>query len=125
MESGDSTRKNRNTILCQYCPSVILRPNSANFINKEEGVFLPFLQQKKKANGEKFEMEGEKLNEFWMVSDMYDFENIGFCNTVDNIKYLACADCERGPVGSYVVDSKEFLVSLKRTKTAPEAEKNE
>lgn len=30
---------------------------------------------------------------------MTDFENVGFCYAVDNIKYLICADCEIGPLG--------------------------
>ena len=28
----------------------------------------------------------EKLNEFFRVKDMFDFDNLGFTNTVDNLK---------------------------------------
>lgn len=45
---------------------------------------------------------------------MYTFENIGFSNTVGNIKYLACADCELGPIGYYDTDTKVSYVALAR-----------
>ena len=28
------------------------------------------------------------------IQDMFDFDNMGFTNTVENIKYLSCSDCE-------------------------------
>ena len=44
-------------------------------------------------------METDSLDAFWLVKDMFTFENIGFSNAVDGTKYLICADCEQGPVG--------------------------
>ena len=63
---------------------------------------------------EKEENQCETLTCFWQVSDMYSFENIGFSNTVGDIKYLACADCEIGPVGYYNMNTKISYVALAR-----------
>lgn len=60
------------------------------------------------------ENECETLASFWQVSDMYSFENIGFSNTVGDVKYLACADCEIGPVGYYNMNTKVSYVALAR-----------
>ena len=30
---------------------------------------------------------------------MFDFDNVGFSKTVDDCKFLTCADCEIGPIG--------------------------
>ena len=71
--------------------------------------------QKKKdfAGGE--EHQGEILQEHWMVSDMFTFENVGFSMTVDSIKYLACADCECGPIGWHDINEKtKFYVAVAR-----------
>ena len=40
-----------------------------------------------------------QLKQFWVVSDMFDFDNVGFSKTVDDCKFLTCADCEIGPIG--------------------------
>jgi hypothetical protein len=47
---------------------------------------------------------------------MFDFENMGFCMTVGNVKYLTCADCEGEVCGFHVVDEepKRFYVAHDR-----------
>lgn len=60
--------------------------------------------------------ETESLKDYWTVNDMFTFENIGFSNTVQNTKYLICADCEMGPVGYHDVVTKKCFVALKRVK---------
>jgi len=62
--------------------------------------------------------ETEKLKDFFLVSDKYHFENIGFSLTIDNIKYLACADCDIGPVGWHDMNTNESFVAVKRVKTS-------
>lgn len=47
---------------------------------------------------------------------MFTFENIGFSHTVDNYKYLICADCEMGPVGYHNISTKKCYVALERVK---------
>lgn len=41
----------------------------------------------------------DSLSDFWHVTGMFTFENVGFSNAVNGIKYLICADCEQGPIG--------------------------
>lgn len=62
------------------------------------------------------ELESETFKEFWVVEDMFTFENIGFSNSVGDFKYLICADCEMGPVGYHVISSKKNYVALERVK---------
>ena len=62
-------------------------------------------------------MDGEDLKAFWLVTDMFTFDNVGFTNTVDSIKYLICADCEIGPIGWHnISDKKAFYVAVERVK---------
>lgn len=58
----------------------------------------------------------EKLTDFWCVNDIYTFENIGFSHTVGQTKYLACADCERGPVGWHSLETRKSFVALSRVR---------
>ena len=75
-------------------------------------IFLPHM--KKKSENQSPE-DGEKLTDFWKVEDMFTFENVGFSNTVDNTKYLICADCEVGPIGCQKLDELNLMyVALDR-----------
>ena len=60
----------------------------------------------------------ENLNQFYVVDDMFEFENIGFTKSVDNdtIKYLICADCEVGPLGFQCISTKKNYIALARVK---------
>ena len=101
--------KNSGKIQCELCGSIILQPNTATMTQVPEGIFLPSMKSSDK--------EGVKAYEFWTVTDMFTFENVGFCNTVDNIKYLACADCEVGPIGAHFLNNRNmFYVSPLRVK---------
>lgn len=68
---------------------------------------------KKKADG--INTDGETLSDFWKIGDMFTFENVGVCNTVNNIKYLTCADCEIGPIGWHDINDKSaYYIALDR-----------
>ena len=101
--------KNSGKIQCELCGSVILLPETATLTKVPDGIFLPPMKTNDK--------EGVNAHEFWAVTDMFAFENVGFCNTVDNIKYLACADCDVGPIGAHFLNNKNmFYVSPLRVK---------
>ncbi|GBP20905.1 Guanine nucleotide exchange factor MSS4 homolog [Eumeta japonica] len=87
--------KNKLVVRCKFCGSKILDKKAAKYISKE--MDLPLMKQD---NSRKEGVETEPVNEFWHVENMYTFENIGFTHTVDNYKYLSCADCDAGPVVS-------------------------
>lgn len=114
----NAVQKNPHSIVCQYCGSVILRPNAAKSVKKEDGFFLPYMRQVAKKT-DSAEAEGELLHDFWAVTDMFHFENIGFCNTIKDVKYLACADCEAGPVGAHILKTTDFIVAAQRVKELP------
>ena len=107
----NQNEKNSQSVTCKHCRSTVLMPDVA--IKKRLDHFLPMMLQKKFNNSE--ELEGENLEEFWMVEDMYHFENVGFSKAVNNIKYLICADCEMGPIGFHdPATPKEFYIALAR-----------
>ncbi|XP_064598828.1 guanine nucleotide exchange factor MSS4-like [Liolophura sinensis] len=102
--------KNRTKIVCQLCSSVILLPGKAAYVSKE----FPLPHMKKKKEGTDV-ADAEELSDYWVVDDMFTFENVGFSNTVGMIKYLTCADCEIGPVGWHDLNNKKaYYISLTR-----------
>ncbi|BFZ19336.1 hypothetical protein BsWGS_22375 [Bradybaena similaris] len=108
---SDDDGKNKTKIYCQRCPSLVLSPHQATLVKKE--FFLPNMYQK----SERAPVEGVTLIDFWRVSDMLTFENIGFSKTVDDIKYLICADCEVGPIGWHSIhDKKAYYIAVDRVK---------
>ena len=40
------------------------------------------------------------------LQDMFDFDNMGFTNTVEHIKFLSCGDCE-----VFVVENEFYAFS--------------
>ncbi|KAJ8041298.1 Guanine nucleotide exchange factor MSS4 [Holothuria leucospilota] len=103
--------KNAKYLKCERCRSTILRPGDATHTKKEQ-IFLPHMKKKSENQAAG---EGETLSDFWLVKDMFTFENVGFTNTVDNKKFLICADCEVGPIGwQDLADSVNLYVALAR-----------
>ncbi|XP_047520138.1 guanine nucleotide exchange factor MSS4 homolog [Pieris napi] len=102
---------NKLLVKCKFCGSKILERNSGKFVTKE--IDLPLMEQDKRAEAK---VQYEKINQFFFVENMYTFENIGFTHTIDNCKYLSCADCDAGPVGYYNMDTKHSYVALSRVK---------
>lgn len=75
--------------------------------------FIPNPTAKGDQSGE--EPEGETLSKHWLVRDIMDFENIGFTNVRGTIRYLACADCEVGPIGWHdITNKKEVYLTAAR-----------
>lgn len=56
----------------------------------------------------------ESLYKFIEVDDIFTFENMGFSKDVADAKYLACADCEMGPLGYHDLDTKKSYLSVDR-----------
>lgn len=57
-----------------------------------------------------------QVSDWWVVDDMFTFENIGFTHSVGSVKYLSCAYCERGPLGYHDTVAKKNYVALVRVK---------
>ncbi|XP_033211662.1 guanine nucleotide exchange factor MSS4 homolog [Belonocnema kinseyi] len=109
-ERKDSSGRNADVVYCTFCPSKILNSGAAAFVNIE--FVLPEIMCKKGGEADK----REPISDYWMVEDINCFENIGVSHTVDNVKYLACADCERGPVGWHDVSTCKSYIALSRVK---------
>lgn len=132
--------RNTQTIVCSFCDDIILRPQTAVLTNKP--ALLPQMTTNKTSSNDtataaaavppaesnRLSVNGNDLpcdsvENFWLVSDMFTFENVGFSNTVNNqTKYLVCANCERGPIGFSPINpstrqlEKEFYVAIDRIK---------
>ncbi|KAK0167010.1 hypothetical protein PV327_004465 [Microctonus hyperodae] len=104
----DANGKNNSRICCKFCPSVILNKGATMLVSHE--FVLPHMHPKNKDD----DGQVDTINDYWLVEDMYTFENISVTKTVDNIKYLACADCEIGPVGYMDLDTKKSYVAISR-----------
>ncbi|XP_045505171.1 guanine nucleotide exchange factor MSS4 homolog [Colias croceus] len=102
---------NKLLVRCKFCGSKILDRKSGKYLKQEKD--LPLMEQDKNSDGQ---VQSEKIDEFYFVENMYTFENIGFTHTVDNYKYLSCADCDAGPVGFYDMNTKHSYVALSRVK---------
>ncbi|CAH3945496.1 unnamed protein product [Pieris brassicae] len=102
---------NKLLVKCKFCGSKILERKSGKFVRKE--IDLPLMEQDKRVEAK---VQYEKIYQFFFVENMYTFENIGFTHTIDNCKYLSCADCDAGPVGYYDMDTKHSYVALSRVK---------
>ncbi|XP_004927541.1 guanine nucleotide exchange factor MSS4 homolog [Bombyx mori] len=101
--------KNKLVVQCKFCGSKILDKKSSNYIAQEKD--LPLMQQ---ASNNDREVQNETIKEFYHVENMYTFENIGFTHTVDNHKYLSCADCDAGPVGYHDTNTRHSYVAISR-----------
>ncbi|KAK3761143.1 hypothetical protein RRG08_022547 [Elysia crispata] len=110
-EICDDECQNKTRIFCQRCPSLVLSPKQAKLVKKE--FFLPNMFQK----NDHTPIEGVTLNDFWLVTNMMTFDNVGFSKAVDNIMYLICADCEMGPIGWHSIDDKKaYYIAVARVK---------
>ncbi|XP_011501442.1 PREDICTED: guanine nucleotide exchange factor MSS4 homolog [Ceratosolen solmsi marchali] len=106
----DSNGRNIETVYCAYCSSKILNPGSATFINMNFS--LPHMIRRRDEEAEKREL----INDYWLVEEINSFENIGVSHKVENVKYLACADCERGPIGWHDLSTFRSYIALCRVK---------
>ncbi|XP_031842593.1 RAB interacting factor STRAT [Nomia melanderi] len=106
----DQEQKNKLRVYCTYCPSKMLNAGAARLVNIEFN--LPYVHRM----GEGEANQQELLTDYWLVECVYTFENIGVSHVIDNVKYLACADCERGPVGWHDLATKKSYIALSRVK---------
>ncbi|KNC86997.1 hypothetical protein SARC_00890 [Sphaeroforma arctica JP610] len=90
--------KNPRAVRCSICTCKILNANLGVYTDITKDLPETSLKAKEVSTI-------EAVTGFWEVSDMFDFENVGFSHSVkednseDLVKYLTCADCEYGPIG--------------------------
>ncbi|KAK9455553.1 Mss4-like protein [Dipodascopsis uninucleata] len=100
--------KNTFKLYCPYdsCNSLILSPGFGVLKHRAS---IPKRIAEEKSSSDKVDnvnMQSQDTREntdeglFWILSDPFDFDNLGFSkSSADGVKYLACADCDRGPLG--------------------------
>jgi hypothetical protein len=154
---ADAGGRNAHAVVCAHCPSKILQPRAAVWVDDAYVLPLPSARRAPPATAAtKTEgPETESLQGFWkvcvwvcvcasacalvrlclcvlclctfsfvccvcapvsvwlsaclagrpQVDDMFSFENVGYSHTQGTVKYLCCADCERGPIGLQRLDA--------------------
>ncbi|XP_065180134.1 guanine nucleotide exchange factor MSS4-like [Sycon ciliatum] len=108
--SLDDNGKNGLWLICKRCGSKIVEPGVALFVDQERR--LPAMEKKA---GIELSADGEALSSYFKLTDMMQFENVGFTLPHQGRKFLICADCEIGPIGVVELDSpSEFWVALDR-----------
>jgi len=102
--------RNALGVHCVHCPTLILCVGAAAHHPAPHP--LPLNSHTKDTKPEEY----QQVSSWWMVEDMFTFENIGFSHTVDSRKFLVCANCERGPVGFHDIEGKKSYVALDRVR---------
>eukprot|EP00123_Amoebidium_parasiticum_P022967 comp9878_c0_seq1/m.4817 comp9878_c0_seq1/g.4817 ORF comp9878_c0_seq1/g.4817 comp9878_c0_seq1/m.4817 type:complete len:119 (-) comp9878_c0_seq1:61-417(-) len=100
--------KNAASVHCCRCNCKVLSKDSATLVHREYE--LPHMTLKARGEGES---DRETHIKFWLLTNMYDFDNVGFSNTLEGstLKYLTCADCEIGPIGWHdTADAQAFYL---------------
>lgn len=93
---------NRQRVRCVHCGSVVLQPGA--------GTLQPFPRRLPAASAGQ---EERQFDRWWEVRDMFGFDNVGFTNTTgDHVKFLSCADCDRGPIGFHDLNTKHSFVAV-------------
>ena len=97
--------KNQGKIVCKLCKTVALSANVAAKVNVTDGLVLPIMT-KKREDGKDF----DKYTVVWSVDDPWAFDNITVCRpSKDGIVYLACGECEIGPIGAKVHNTLYYI----------------
>lgn len=111
IESLIENGKNKKTAFCVQCPSKILNSGIGQY--NQIKFPLPYIRKRSEKSDDS---EEEELSDYWVINDMYQFENIGYSNTVNGKKYLTCADCEIGPLGWFDQETKVSYLAVSRVK---------
>lgn len=105
-------------MVCTICDSVVLRVGTGAYA-EGPSFDVPVMYKKSERSADGGRGDGfvtEALRRWWFVTDMFSFENVGFTHAHNGRKYLACADCEVGPIGVVDAESNRYLIALERIK---------
>lgn len=129
--------KNAADLLCpiEGCNCVIMKKDAAVLVERHDNKVNPEKKQRLIYSSscqlalppsvlpasqelQDLQIDDGKETHFWQLTNMMDFENVGFSKTVDSVKYLSCAECDVGPIGYHDTQSepKEYLISVKRAR---------
>jgi hypothetical protein len=121
-------QQNSDSILCDKCSTLILKPLSASLCQVDQPEMLPPTTTTKIKESiaslddsladsfinTKDNTSNKNNKTFWKVKDMYTFENIGFTHPVKSSssqRYLCCAECEIGPLGYQSITNELYLAT--------------
>jgi len=92
--------QNSKLIICRVCSTKILKPTFGTLVTQEMPLAVDAQQT-------------EDVKYWWHIQDMFHFENIGFTRVASaaaTVKFLCCANCERGILGVQFLDTEKILL---------------
>ncbi|BFZ63203.1 hypothetical protein YB2330_004323 [Saitoella coloradoensis] len=99
-------------VYCPYClKSIILKAGVGKKVERDAAP----LSRVSDADKPEPSAPSEATAHFWEVNDPFAFENLGFSKddpARPNLKYLACADCDKGPLGYADRAANEYLLAV-------------
>ncbi|CAG8557876.1 9982_t:CDS:2 [Paraglomus occultum] len=124
VESGNQLvvddKRNAVNIYCSRpsCHSLIMRAKAGQLVERPKSKLNITDNDILAINDTSAEVE--EMQQYWQLPNMMAFENIGFSNTVaTGIKFLACADCDTGPLGYHdTINETECYVAVDRVEYA-------
>ncbi|VDN52838.1 unnamed protein product [Dracunculus medinensis] len=105
---SDQVKEKRTKLVCVRCKCVIIDSNSTKFTN-DKPFDLPKCEMKNSVDIEK-----EMIMHWYIVESLFEFDNIGVTNPDGGVKYLACSECEYGPIGFYCNDALHYYLAAER-----------
>jgi hypothetical protein len=91
---------NTKDIVCQICKDKLIK-NGVATLSGDKGLIPD---------------KTGKLCEFdswWVLNDMYNFENISFTKPTDGVRYLTCPNCTNIPLGFQKEGIDKFYLSFR------------
>ncbi|KAL9655400.1 hypothetical protein ABK040_011241 [Willaertia magna] len=96
---------NKHHIHCNHCNLKLIKANIGTILQNETHSLPITSNQQQQLNNE--------YSEWIYLTDIFQFENIAFSNTIKNtdIKYLICAECEHDILGIAFMNNKKYLIA--------------
>ncbi|KAJ1968882.1 hypothetical protein IWQ62_000970 [Dispira parvispora] len=110
---SDQTTGGKN-LAALYCPRpgcrcLLLKPNVAQLTTPADEPIAELTNiPTQLLAGCNLTTQPDNSTYFWKVTNMLDFENLGFLKTVaeTGVKYLSCPDCDLAPLGFHNTHSQ-------------------
>ncbi|EEB08015.1 guanyl-nucleotide exchange factor [Schizosaccharomyces japonicus yFS275] len=125
-------------VLCPHCSSVVFNNATPQIVER------PTIRSILRSKHTTIEQEGTQqqtgeldtndtdetlsipvaTEQYYSIRDPFDFDNVSVSKALpSNIKLLACADCDKGPLGYFDISAKEYLM-LRTIPTPPSSKQH-
>ncbi|RUS13005.1 Mss4-like protein, partial [Endogone sp. FLAS-F59071] len=120
---AEGSNMNAFDVVCprEGCRSIVLKKGVAKWVERDSLMLaLPSSEdtQTLSSTATSSDTSANSTQHYWLLTNMMQFENVGFSHTVGTTKYLSCADCDIGPLGYHDTEAreKEYLIAVERAR---------